>query len=47
MASFLRATLLNSVALPLFTLILGGSAAFGMLIWRGVYAWVNQRKSNL
>jgi Protein of unknown function (DUF3054) len=46
MASFLRATLLNSVALPLFTLILGGSAALGMLIWRGVHAWVNQRKSN-
>jgi len=46
MASFLRAVLLNGTALPLFTLILGGSAALGMLIWRGVYTWINRRKSN-
>lgn len=45
MASFLRAALLDSAALPLFTLILGGSAALGMFIWRGVYAWINQRRS--
>ena len=44
MVSFLRAALLNSTALPLFTLILGGSAALGMFIWRGVYAWINQRR---
>jgi len=45
MASFLRAALLNSVALPLFTLILGGSAALGMFIWRGAYTWINRRKA--
>lgn len=45
MASFLRAALLDSATLPLFTLILGGSAALGMFIWRGVYAWINQRRS--
>lgn len=45
MASFLRAAFLNSVALPLFTLILGGSAALGMFIWRGAYTWINQRKA--
>ena len=38
MAAVLRAAMLNAVALPLFTLILGGSAALGMLLWRGVYA---------
>jgi len=46
MTTILRATLLNAVALPLFTFILGGSAALGMLIWRGVYLWfrkVNER----
>lgn len=37
MASILRATMLNAVALPLFTLILGGSAALGMFLWRGIY----------
>lgn len=45
MVSILRAMLLNSVALPLFTLILGGSAALGIFVWRGVWAWINQRRS--
>ena len=40
--SILRATFLNSIALPLFTLILGGSAAIGMLVWRGVWSWINR-----
>ena len=37
MTAILRATMLNAVALPLFTLILGGSAAVGMLVWRSVW----------
>ena len=37
MTTILRATILNAVALPLFTIILGGSAALGMLVWRGLY----------
>jgi hypothetical protein len=45
MTAILRATLLNGVALPLFTLILGGSAALGMFIWRGVWSWIDQRGS--
>ena len=35
MSTILRAAMLNAVALPLFTIILGGSAALGMLVWRG------------
>ena len=35
MTVILRATLLNGVALPLFTLILGGSVAIGLSLWRG------------
>jgi hypothetical protein len=38
MTAILRAAMINAVALPLFTLILGGSAALGMLIWRGLYS---------
>ena len=38
-AAILRAAMLNTVALPLFTLILGGSAALGMLLWRGLYSF--------
>jgi hypothetical protein len=45
MTVILRATLLNGIALPLFTLILGGSTALGMFVWRGVWNWINQRRS--
>ena len=37
LAVILRAAMLNGAALPLFALILGGSAALGMLVWRGLY----------
>ena len=37
MATILRAAMLNGVALPLFTIILGASAALGMLVWRGLF----------
>lgn len=45
MAAILRAAMLNGVALPLFALILGGSAALGIFIWRGIYL-VWQKKSS-
>ncbi len=38
LATTLRAALLNSAVLPLFTLILGGSSAIGMVVWRGLYS---------
>lgn len=45
MATLLRALILETAILPLFTIILGGSAALGMLIWRGLLLfWV--KKSN-
>ena len=44
MAAILRGAMLNAVALPLFTLILGGSAALGMLVWRGVASVIIKRK---
>jgi len=43
MTAILRAAMLNAVALPLFTFILGGSAAVGMLVWRGIL-WVLTRQ---
>lgn len=45
MTAILRAAMLNAVALPLFTLILGSSAAFGLLIWRGIWVQINRHKS--
>jgi hypothetical protein len=44
LATILRATMLNGVALPLFTFILGGSAALGMLVWRGLWYLLAHRK---
>jgi hypothetical protein len=46
MAAILRAVMLNTVALPLFTIILGGSAALGMLLWRGLYALWSKRSTS-
>jgi hypothetical protein len=45
LAVILRATLLHSAAQPLFALILGGSNAFGMLMWRALYLFVTRRNS--
>ena len=43
LAVILRAAILNSAALPIFTLVLGSTNAFGMLIWRAIYLFVIQR----
>jgi len=45
MTAILRAAMLNAVALPLFTIIIGGSAALGMSVWRGLYFFWG-KKSN-
>jgi len=44
LTAVLRAAMLNTVALPLFVLILGGSAALGMLVWRGAFSVANRAK---
>jgi hypothetical protein len=43
LTAVLRAAMLKTVALPLFALILGGSAALGMLIWRGLYSVLGRK----
>jgi hypothetical protein len=42
LTGLLRAMMLNSVVIPLFVLILGGSAALGMLVWRVLW-WLFTR----
>ena len=42
LTSILRAVMLNSTALPLFTLILGVSSTICMLIWRSLWGWMNR-----
>jgi hypothetical protein len=43
LTAILRAVMVNGVALPLFTAILGASAALGMVLWRGV--WLLSKRS--
>ena len=40
LTAILRAAMLNETAIPLFTLILGGSTAIGMMIWRALWIWM-------
>lgn len=37
--TFLRALLLNSTALPVFTLVIFSFHALGFALWRGIYAY--------
>jgi hypothetical protein len=43
-AGVLRALMLNSVVIPLFVFILGGSAALGLLVWRSLWWIVSRNK---
>jgi hypothetical protein len=44
LTGLLRAVMLNSVVIPLFVLILGGSAALDMLVWRSLWWLLNRNK---
>ena len=41
LATVLRAASLNETVIPLFTLILGGSTAIGLVVWRGFWIWLS------
>jgi hypothetical protein len=43
LAVVLRAALLHSAAQPFFVLMLGGTNALGMLVWRGVFFLVARK----
>jgi hypothetical protein len=42
-ATILRAAMLNSAALPLFTLILGSTSALAITLWRMIHGWFLRR----
>ena len=44
LAALLRALLLNSVVIPVFGVVLSGSAALGMLVWRVLYYFLFQKR---
>ncbi|MBK9927533.1 MAG: DUF3054 domain-containing protein [Anaerolineales bacterium] len=42
-AAVLRGLLLNAPIIPIFAVVLSATSAFGMMIWRGIYLFVNRR----
>lgn len=44
LAVILRGLWLNAAVLPLFGLILGAMSALGMIVWRGIWIWLEHRK---
>ncbi len=44
-ALVLRAMLLNTVVIPIFALVMAGVCALGMLLWRGLAAWIAHRRA--
>lgn len=43
LAALLRAFLLNTVVIPVFAIVLSGSAGLGMVAWRAIWWWFQQR----
>jgi hypothetical protein len=43
LAVVLRGFLLNAVVIPIFALVLSATAALGMLIWRAIWRWLENK----
>ena len=43
-AAILRGLILNAPIIPIFAVVLSATSAFGMLVWRGIYIFISQRK---
>ncbi len=44
LAVILRGLWLGAAVLPLFGLVLGATSALGMVVWRGIWMWLFNRK---
>jgi len=44
LAALLRALLLNTVVIPIFAVVLSGSAGLGMLAWRAIWLYISRKK---
>jgi len=44
LAAVLRGLILNAPIIPIFAVVLGATSAFGMLIWRWLYLFINRKK---
>ncbi len=43
LAAVLRGFILNAAVIPIFAVVLGGTSALGMVIWRGLFLLWNRR----
>lgn len=43
LAAVLRGFLLNAPIIPIFAAVLGSTSAFGMLVWRWLYTFINRK----
>jgi hypothetical protein len=44
LAAVLRGLILNAPIIPIFVVVLGGTLALGMTLWRGIYFLLNRRE---
>jgi hypothetical protein len=42
-AAVLRGFLLNAPVIPIFAVVLSATSAFGMVVWRGIYLFLNRK----
>jgi len=42
-ASVLRGLILNAPVIPCFAVVLSATSAFGLLVWRGIYLFLNRK----
>lgn len=42
-AAMLRGLILNAPIIPIFAVVLSATSAFGMLVWRGIYLFLQSR----
>jgi dolichol kinase len=45
LAAVLRGLLLNAPIIPIFAVVLASTSAFGMLVWRSIYFFLNRKAS--
>ncbi len=43
LAAVLRGLILNAPIIPIFAVVLAATSAFGMLVWRGIYLFLNRK----
>lgn len=43
LAVILRGLILNAAIIPIFAVVLSATSAFGILVWRGIYFFLNRK----